>query len=159
MQGDAEIIEMLNDHLTFELTATNQYFLNAKMLDNWGLPGLATLFRDRSMDEMHDIEELIDRILFLEGHPNLQRLNTVEVGESPREMIELGLALEAEAVSSLNDAIELARSRGDNGTREMLSHMLTEEEEHLDYFEAQLDVIEQVGLKNYLARYAAPDST
>ncbi|MDX1659856.1 MAG: ferritin-like domain-containing protein, partial [Nitriliruptorales bacterium] len=75
-QGDPEIIEMLNEHLTFELTATNQYFLNSKMLDNWGLPGLAKLFRDRSFDEMHDTEELIDRILYLEGHPNLQRLNT-----------------------------------------------------------------------------------
>ncbi|HKJ55299.1 MAG TPA: bacterioferritin [Nitriliruptoraceae bacterium] len=159
MRGDPEVIEMLNAHLTFELTATNQYFLNAKMLDNWGLPGLASLFRERSFDEMRDVEELIDRILFLDGHPNLQRLNTVEVGETPLEMMELGLALETTAVSSLNEAIELAMAKHDHGTRELLAEMLTEEEEHLDYFEAQLDLVERVGIKNYLVRYATPEST
>ena len=159
MQGDPEIIELLNDHLTFELTATNQYFLNAKMLENWGLPGLASLFRDRSFDEMRDCEELIDRILFLEGHPNLQRLNTVRVGEDPVEMIELALDVERQAVESLNHAVELAVSKSDHGTRELLAHMLLEEEEHLDYFETQLDAIERLGLQNYLARYTTPDST
>ncbi|MDX1659291.1 MAG: bacterioferritin, partial [Nitriliruptorales bacterium] len=130
-----------------------------KMLDNWGLPGLAKLFRDRSFDEMHDTEELIDRILYLEGHPNLQRLNTVQIGESPTEMIELGLELERTAVETLNEGIELAVSKSDNGTREMLAHMLLEEEEHLDYFETQLDAIERLGEQNYLARYTTPDST
>ncbi|MBY5164375.1 bacterioferritin [Salsipaludibacter albus] len=159
MQGDPAVIEMLNDHLTFELTATNQYFLNAKMLDNWGLPGLAKLFRDRSFDEMRDAEELIDRILFLDGHPNVQRLNTVRIGEDPVEMIQLGHELEAEAVSSLNAAIELAMDKSDHGTREMLAEMLGEEEEHLDYFESQLDVIARLGEQNYLARYTTPEST
>lgn len=159
MQGDAEIIELLNEHLTFELTATNQYFLNSKMLANWGLPGLASLFRDRSFDEMRDTEELIDRILYLEGHPNLQRLNNVQIGETPLEMIELGLELERSAVESLNRGIELAVSKGDNGTRELLAHMLLEEEEHLDYFETQLDVIQRIGEQNYLARYTTPAST
>lgn len=159
MQGDPQIIELLNEHLTFELTATNQYFLNAKMLENWGLPGLATLFRDRSFDEMRDCEELIDRILYLEGHPNLQRLNTVRIGEDPVEMIELALEVEREAVESLNQGIELAVTKSDNGTRELLAHMLVEEEQHLDYFETQLAIIERLGVENYLTRYTTPDST
>lgn len=159
MQGDDEIIEFLNEHLTLELTAVNQYFLNAKTLENWGLPGLAEVFRGRSMEEMVDAEELMDRILLLEGHPNLQRLDTVRVGEDPLEMIELGLELELGAIENLTRGVELAVENGDVGTREMLAEMVGEEEEHADYFETQLDVIERIGLQNYLARYTTPDST
>jgi bacterioferritin len=159
MQGDADVIEFLNEHLTLELTAINQYFLNGKLLENWGLPGLAKLFRDLSLDEMKDTEELIDRILYLEGHPNLQRLNTVQVGEDPVEMIELAVDVEKGAIATLVRGIELAVDKSDWGTRELLAKMLTEEEEHLDYFESQLDVISRVGVENYLARYATPDST
>ncbi len=158
MQGDPDVIEFLNEHLTRELTGINQYFLNAKMLEDWGLPGLADLFMSRSMEEMTDTEELIERILFLEGHPNLQRLNTVEIGESPLEMIRLGLDFETDAVEALNRGIELAVESGDGGTRELLAEMVLEEEEHADYFEQQLAVIERVGEQNYLARYATPGS-
>ncbi len=159
MIGDEEILEFLNEHLTLELTAVNQYFLSAKMLEDWGLPGLAELFRGRSMEEMVDAEELMDRILYLEGHPNLQRLNTVRVGEDPVEMIELGLELEEDAVERLQRGVALAVEKGDIGTREMLAEMVAEEEEHADYFRTQLDVIERVGLQNYLARYVTPEST
>lgn len=159
MQGDPKIDEFLNEHLTAELTAVNQYFLNAKMLENWGLPGLARVFRERSLDEMRDAEELIDRILYFEGHPNLQRLDTIRIGETPKEMIELGLQLETDAIARLRRGVALAVEKGDIGTREMLAGMLAEEEEHADYFESQLDAIEHVGLQNYLARYAVPEST
>lgn len=159
MRGDAEIVEFLNEHLTAELTAINQYFLDAKMLQAWGLPGLAKLFRDRSYEEMRDAEELMDRILYFEGHPNLQRLDTVRVGESPQEMIELGLELEKSAIERLQRGVELAVAKGDTGTREMLAGMLAEEEEHADYFETQLEAIGHIGVQNYLARYATPEST
>ncbi len=159
MVGDEEIIEFLNEHLTLELTAVNQYFLNAKMLEDWGIPGLAKVFRGRSMEEMVDAEELIDRILYLEGHPNLQRINTVRTGESPLEMIELGLALEEDAIERLQRGVALAVEKGDIGTREMLAEMVGEEEEHADYFRTQLAVIERIGIDNYLTRYVMPEST
>ena len=159
MQGDVDVIEFLNEHLTAELTIINQYFLNSRMLHNWGLPGLAKRFHDLSMDEMNDSVELIDRILYLEGHPNLQRLDTVRVGENPKEMLELALQCEAEAIDRLRRGVELAVEKGDHGTREIVAAMLREEEEHADAFEAQLEAIEQVGLQNYLARYAVPEST
>ena len=159
MQGDADIVEFLNEHLTAELTIINQYFLNSRMLHNWGLPGLAKLFHDRSMDEMNDSVELIDRILYFEGHPNLQRLDTVRIGETPREMIELALQCEKEAIERLQRGVELAVEKRDAGTRGMLETMLREEEEHADDFESQLEAIEMVGLQNYLARYATPEST
>lgn len=157
MQGDDEVLELLNEHLTAELTGINQYFLDAKMLENWGLPGLAKLFRDRSFEEMRDAEELMDRILYLDGHPNLQRLDSVRVGETPVEMIELGLEFEKSAIERLKRGIELAVSKGDHGTREMLAEMLLEEEEHADYFESQLHSIELVGVQAYLARYTMPE--
>jgi bacterioferritin len=159
MQGDPDVIELLNEHLTLELTAISQYFLNGKMLENWGLPGLAKLFRELSLDEMRDTEALIDRILYLEGHPNLQRLNPLQIGEDPLEMLELSLTVERSAIDTLTRGIELAVSKSDHGTRELLAKMLTEEEEHLDYFESQLDAINRIGIENYLARYATPDST
>ena len=137
----------------------NQYFLDAKMLENWGLPGLAAVFRARSMEEMRDSEELIERILYFDGHPNLQRLDSVRIGESPQEMIELGLQLEIEAIDRLRRGVELAVAKGDVGTREMLAGMLAEEEEHADFFDSQLEAIGHVGLQNYLARYTMPEST
>lgn len=159
MQGDKDVIEFLNEHLTRELTLINQYFLNHKMLDNWGLPGLGSLFRSRSMEEMEDTEELIERILFLEGHPNVQRYGTVEVGEDPVEMIELGAEAELDAVEALRRGIKLAFDKEDFGSSEMLERMLEEEEEHLDYFEGQMDALEAIGVENYLARYSMPEST
>ncbi len=159
MQGDNDVIDFLNEHLTGELTIINQYFLNSRMLENWGLPGLARLFHDRSMEEMKDSVELIDRILYFDGHPNLQRLDTVRIGETPLEMIELALECEREAIERLQRGVELAVDKRDTGTRELLAGMLREEEEHADYFESQLDAIGHVGLENYLARYATPEST
>lgn len=159
MQGDPEIVEFLNEHLTAELTIINQYFLNSRMLQNWGLPGLAKLFHDRSMDEMNDSVELIDRVLYFEGHPNLQRLDTVRIGETPLEMIELALECEQEAIDRLQRGVELAVSKRDAGTRGMLETMLREEEEHADEFESMLEAIGMMGIENYLARFATPEST
>lgn len=158
MAGD-EMLEFLNEHLTAELTGINQYFLNAKMLENWGLPGLAKLFRDRSYEEMRDAESLMERILYLDGHPNLQRLDNLRVGEAPIEMLELGLEFEREAIARLQRGIDLAGRGSDHGTRTLLEGMLREEEGHADYYEAQLSAIERVGEQAYLARYTLPEST
>ncbi len=159
MQGDADIVEFLNEHLTAELTIINQYFLNSRMLHNWGLPGLAKLFHDRSMDEMNDSVELIDRVLYFEGHPNLQRLDTVRIGETPQEMLDLALECEIEAIERLQRGVELCVEKRDAGTRGMLETMLREEEEHADDFESMLEAIRMVGIENFLARYATPEST
>ena len=116
MQGDPQIIELLNEVLTAELTAVNQYFLDAKMFDNWGYERLAERFRSESIDEMKDADHLIERLLYLDGHPNLQRLGTIRTGESPVEKLSLALTLEQEAIARLNPGIALCVERGDNGT-------------------------------------------
>jgi bacterioferritin len=152
-RGDDRIIELLNGILTFELTLINQYWLNYRMLDNWGLPGLAKVFKDISLEEMQDADVYVDRILFLEGHPNLQRYGTVQVGEDPLEQIDLARGREAEAVETLNRGIALCHEIGDHGTREILAEALREEEQHLDYFETQLDAAERVGVENWLAQF------
>jgi len=152
VQGQPQIIEVLNDILRFELTAINQYFLNARMCHNWGYERLAKRHREISMDEMRDSEELIDRILYLEGYPNLQRLNTLAVGETPIEQIRLAMELEHTAVRNLNTAINRCLELNDQGTREFLAGMIAEEEEHADYWEGQLDAISQVGEQLYLAQ-------
>jgi bacterioferritin len=151
VQGDPEIIEALNDVLTAELTAINQYFIHAKMCDNWGFDHLAEKIRSQSIDEMKDAESVIERILYLEGVPNLQRLNPVRVGETVPEQFTVDLALEREAIDRYNTGIALAVSKGDNGTRELFEEELTGEEEHADWLESQLNLIEQVGVENYLA--------
>jgi bacterioferritin len=152
-RGDERIIELLNDILTFELTLINQYWLNHRMLDNWGLAKLGKVFREYSLEEMQDADRYIDRILFLDGHPNLQRMNTVQVGETAKEMLELAAAREAEAVDKLNAGIALAVEVGDQGTRELLAEAVLEEEQHLDFYETQLDAIELVGVENWLAAF------
>jgi bacterioferritin len=151
MQGDPEIIEKLNEVLTAELTAINQYFIHAKMCDNWGYEHLAGKIREQSIDEMKDAEQIIERILFLDGVPNLQRLNNVRVGETVPEQFRLDLELEREAIDRYNVGIELAVAKGDNGTRELLEDELTGEESHADWLESQLTLIDQVGVENYLA--------
>jgi bacterioferritin len=151
VQGDPEIIEALNDVLTAELTAINQYFIHAKMCENWGFDHLAEKIRSQSIDEMKDAESVIERILYLEGVPNLQRLNPVRVGETVPEQFTVDLALEREAIDRYNTGIALAVSKGDNGTRELFEEELTGEEEHADWLESQLNLIEQVGVENYLA--------
>jgi bacterioferritin len=143
---------LLNQHLTLELTAINQYFLNARMCENWGYERLAKRHRQISMEEMRDTEELIDRILYLDGHPNLQRLGTVRVGETAVEQISLAIDLEHTAVRDLNGYIAICAEVGDQGTREFLARMISEEEEHVDYWETQLTTIEQIGEAHYLAQ-------
>jgi len=153
MQGDPEIIEFLNEALTAELTAINQYFIHAKMNENWGYERLAKKIYDESLDEMRDAEKLVERILYLEGVPNLQRLGPVGVGETVPEQFELDLATEVAAVERYNRGIELAVAKGDNGTRELLEDLLTHEEEHLDWIETQQRVIAEIGLEHYLAQH------
>jgi bacterioferritin len=152
MQGDPQIIELLNEVLTAELTAVNQYFLDAKMYDNWGYERLAERFRSESIDEMKDADHLIERLLYLEGHPNLQRLGTIRTGESPVEKLSLALTLEQEAIARLNPGIALCVERGDNGTRDLLADILEGEEDHADWLESQLSLVEQLGQAHYLAQ-------
>jgi bacterioferritin len=152
MKGNAKIIEALNEILTAELTGINQYFIHAKMCANWGYHRLAKKNREESIGEMKHADELIERILFLEGVPNLQRLGKVRVGEKVVEQLKLDRQLEADAVASLNQAIALAVEHGDNGTRELLEELLTSEEDHLDWLETQLELVKQVGEENYLAQ-------
>ena len=151
MRGDAKILEALNAVLTAELTAVNQYFVHAKMCGNWGYERLRKKKYDESIEEMKHADALIDRILYLDGVPNMQRLNPVRVGENPVEQHELDLEMEKEAVKRLNDAIGLCRDKGDNGTRELLEGILVHEEEGVDWLEAQLHLVEEVGRKAYLA--------
>jgi len=151
VQGDARVIEALNDVLTAELTAVNQYFIHHKMCDNWGYQRLSKKKREESIGEMKDADELIERILYLEGVPNVQRLNPVRVGEDPIEQHRLDLAAEAEAIKRLNDAIALCREKGDNGSRELLEEILEGEEESADWLEAQLHLVDEIGKENYLA--------
>ena len=152
MQGNAKLIEALNEILTGELTAINQYFIHARMADNWGYDRLAHKNRDESIGEMKHAQALIDRILFLEGVPNMQRLEKVRVGETVAEQLALDLKLEGVAIPRVNKAIALAVSVGDNTTRELLEDILIAEEEHVDWLESQLELIRQVGEQNYLAQ-------
>lgn len=152
MHGNADIIELLNDVLTGELTAINQYFIHAKMQANWGYQRLAGASREESIDEMKHAEKIIERILYLEGTPNLQRLSPVLVGETPPEQLRLDLALEQEAIPRLNAGIAAAAAAGDNGTRDLLEGILVDEEEHADWLETQLGLIDQLGEGHYLAQ-------
>ena len=152
MKGHTKVIELLNDVLTAELTAVNQYFIHARMCENWGYERLWHKLREESIGEMKDADEIITRILFLEGIPNMQRMNKVNVGQTVKEQHLLDLDLEKAAIARLNDGIEVARSLGDNGTRELLEKILTGEEDHANWIEAQLDLITQVGEANYLAQ-------
>ena len=150
-KGDPEIIKVLNEVLTGELTAINQYFIHAEMCEDWGFDRLYAVIRKESIDEMKHAEKLIQRILYLKGIPNVQRLGKVNVGETVPEQFTLDLALEMEALPRLNAGIELCASKGDNGTRALLEDILVEEEAHVDWLEAQIDLVATVGLENYLA--------
>jgi len=152
MDGHADVIELLNEVLTAELTAINQYFVDAKMYANWGYDRLASRFKDESVGEMKDADHLIERILYLDGVPNLQRLGTVRVGEAAIEKLHLALALEREAIERLNRGIALCVERGDNGSRELLEDILEGEEAHADWIETQLALVDQVGDAHYLAQ-------
>ncbi len=153
MQGRPEVIELLNEVLTAELTAVNQYFVHSKMCENWGYSRLASKIHDEAIDEMKHADRLIERILYFEGVPNLQRLGTVRVGETVPEQFQLDLEVEYDAVERFNRGIALARDLGDNGTRELLATMLVSEEEHADYLETQLALIEAIGEPLYLSQH------
>ncbi len=150
MKGSPKIIEFLNEALTAELTAINQYFAHAKLCENWGWAGLAAKYREESLEEMRDAEKLIDRILLLDGMPNLQRLGSVRVGETPMEQFEVDKLLEEEAVERYRRGVVLALEEGDPGTREMLEQLVVGEEGHLDWIETQLNVINDIGIERYL---------
>lgn len=150
MQGKSEVIDALNAALTIELTAINQYFCQAKMCMNWGYRRLGAKHYEESMGEMKHAEKLIDRILFLEGVPEIARYDVIRVGTDVKEQFDNDLALELKGVASYNDAIDLCIRVKDNGTRELLEGILTESEEHVDWLETQLHLITQVGLPNYL---------
>jgi bacterioferritin len=151
MKGDPDVITALGDILAAELAAINQYFVHAKMCENWGYKKLADKKREESIEEMRDAEAIVDRILFLDGVPNMQRMNPIKVGEDPIEQHRVDLSIELEAVARLNKAIELCRVKNDSGTREMLEHILKGEESSIDWLESQLHVVEDIGRERYLA--------
>jgi bacterioferritin len=157
MKGHDKVIDLLNEVLTGELTAINQYFIHARMCENWGYERLWKKIRAESIDEMKHADRLIERILYLEGVPNLQKLGKVNVGQVVKEQLTLDLDVESHAIKLLNDSIETCRSLGDNGTRELLEGILEAEEDHANWLEAQLTLIEQVGESNYLAQQIKED--
>ncbi len=153
MEGDKEIIALLNEQLTAELTAINQYFLHAKMQENWGYTKLAKHTRYESIDEMKHAELLTDRILFLEGLPNYQKLNTLRIGQTVPEQLRADLAVEMEVVHRIRPAIELMRSRGDITSARIFETILEDEEKHVDYLETELELVDKLGEQLYLQRY------
>jgi bacterioferritin len=156
MQGDRRVIELLNEQLTSELTATNQYFLHAKMQQNWGYSKLAAHTRAESIDEMRHAEILADRILFLEGLPNFQRLLPLRIGQTVREQFESDKAIELEVVERLRPAIEYMRGAGDVTSAKLLEDILADEEHHIDYLETQLALFDRLGEQIYLAQLIEP---
>jgi bacterioferritin len=152
MQGDPQVIQVLNDVLCAELTGINQYFIHAMMCANWRYKRLAEHSRKESIEEMRHAQEIIERILYLEGTPNMQKYMKINVGATVPEQHQFDLDLERQAVARLNEGVELCRSKGDNGSRALLEKILVDEEEHVDWLEAQLQQIKDVGLENYLAQ-------
>jgi bacterioferritin len=151
MKGETKVIEALNKALTTELTAINQYFVQAKMLKNWGYLTLAKKVYEESIGEMKHADRIIERILFLEGIPNIARYDVIRVGKDVREQFQNDLKLETSGVKNYNEAIELCVKMKDSGTRELLASILVSSEEHVDWLETQLGLIDSVGLQNYLA--------
>ena len=152
MKGDTRIIDLLNEVLTGELTAINQYFLHAKMCQNWGYKHLAEHIRKESIDEMKHADMLIERVLFLDGLPNLQKLGKLSIGTTVGGMLQNDLAVENQAIPLLNRGIQLCRDAGDNGSEDLLTRILVSEEAHVDWLEAQLELVKQVGEQNYLSQ-------
>jgi bacterioferritin len=152
MQGNTQVIDALNAALTIELTAINQYFCQAKMCKNWGFLKLGAKHYEESMGEMKHADMLIDRILFLEGVPEIARYDVIRVGTNVQEQFENDLKLETKGVNAYNAGVELCQKLGDNGSRELMERILIESEEHVDWLETQIGIIAEVGLQNYLAQ-------
>jgi bacterioferritin len=152
MKGNDKVIDLLNTILTNELTAINQYFLHSRICDNWGYKRLAHKIREESIEEMRHADWLIERVLFLDGLPNLQRLGKINIGQTVPEMLNLDYEVEKNSVKTLNDGVELCRAEGDNGSRELLERILIDSEKHVDWIESQLELIKQVGEAHYLAQ-------
>ena len=150
MQGSPEIIDFLNEALAAEVTAINQYFVNSKVCENWGWDRLAAKMREESIEEMHDAEKLMDRILYLEGMPRLESLASVRAGKTVEDQMENDRQLEVAAVARYRRGVALAEQHGDVGTRELLEHLLVGEEEHLDWIETQQTMIAAIGIQRYL---------
>lgn len=152
MKGNADVIKALNEILTGELTAINQYFLHARMCRNWGYHTIAKKVWEESIDEMKHAQDLVDRILFLEGFPNLQKLEALNIGETVLEQLKADLATEQVAIPRLRAAISLCHDVKDFGTKDILEHILVDEERHLDWIESQLQIIKDIGIENYLSQ-------
>jgi bacterioferritin len=152
MKGDTNVIDLLNEVLTGELTAINQYFLHSRICKNWGYKKLADYLYKESLDEMRHADKLIERILYLEGLPNVQRLSKVNVGQTVPEIFKNDYAVELVAVPLLKKGIKLCRDVSDNVSEALLIHILSAEEEHVDWIEAQFELLKQVGEQNYLAQ-------
>ncbi len=152
MKGNSEVLEILGEVLAAELTAINQYFIHSKMCQNWGYKKIAEYMKKESIGEMKHADSVIERILFLEGTPDLQRYMKIRVGTNVKDMFEKDLALEYEAIERLNRGIEISTRNKDNGSKELLEKILVSEEEHTDWLEAQLHIIKEIGIENYLAQ-------
>jgi bacterioferritin len=152
MQGSLRIIDLLNKLLSLELRAINQYFTHYKVCQNWGYERMAKKFREQSLAEMTDAEEIMDRVLYFEGMPNLQRFDGFMVGETVPEQLQLSLELEKEAVAQITALMAACQEEGDTGTREFLAPKLLEEQAHISWIESQLTVIDQIGVANYLTQ-------
>lgn len=155
MQGDPDVLRLLNEQLTSELTAINQYFLHSKMQDNWGLSEVAKHTRTESFEEMRHAEEITDRILLLDGLPNYQRLFSLRVGQTLREQFEADLAVEYEVAARLKPGIVMCREKQDSTTANLLEKIMAEEEPHIDYLETQLELMDKLGEELYLAQCVA----
>ena len=158
MKGNQKVIDALNEVLTAELTAINQYFLHARMLQDWGLAKLGQLEYDASIDEMKHADEIIKRILFLEGLPNLQKLGRLRIGQNVKEVMEADLAVEMEAIPRLKEYIELAEQEKDYVSRQLFTDILASEEEHVDWLETQLNLYNKVGEQNFIQSQMNPES-
>jgi bacterioferritin len=156
MKGDAKVLELLNEALKNELTATNQYWLHYRLLDNWGVHKLATFERSESIDEMKHADRLAERILFLDGLPNFQALGRLHIGENVEEILKADLELEMEALTQLKGAISHCESVKDYGSRDLFSEILDNEEEHVDTLEQQFEMIGRMGIQNYVQLQSEP---
>lgn len=153
MKGHPKVIEALNEVLVGELTAINQYFLHARMCRNWGYEKIAAIIHKESIDEMKHASDLADRILLIEGIPNFQKLGKINIGETVLEQLQSDLSMEQEAIERLRKAIDVCFDAKDHASRELLEHILTDEESHLDWLESQLGIIKEIGIQNYLAQH------